>query len=81
MKKVKKNQLKIVIFIAVKNRCILHGRVFVRIIILGHKRCSYCPNFVKEIKFQSFAWGLGTLSYSEAAIHDISSKLLILMGN
>ena len=29
MKKVKKNQLKIVIFTAVKNRCILHGRVFV----------------------------------------------------
>ena len=25
----KKNQLKIVIFTAVKNRCILHGRVFV----------------------------------------------------
>ena len=25
---VKKNQLKIVIFTAVKNRCILHGRVF-----------------------------------------------------
>ena len=29
MKIVKKNQLKIVIFTAVKNRCILHGRVFV----------------------------------------------------
>ena len=29
MKKVKKNQLKIVIFTAVKNCCILHGRVFV----------------------------------------------------
>ena len=29
MKKVKTNQLKIVIFTAVKNRCILHGRVFV----------------------------------------------------
>ena len=25
----KKNQLKIVIFTAVKNRCILHGRIFV----------------------------------------------------
>ena len=29
MKIVKKFQLKIVIFSAVKNRCILHGRVFV----------------------------------------------------
>ena len=29
MKKVKRNQLKIVIFTAVKSRCILHGRVFV----------------------------------------------------
>ena len=29
MKIVKKNQLKIVIFTAVKNSCILHGRVFV----------------------------------------------------
>ena len=31
MKNVKKNQLKIVIFTAVKNRCILHGRVLVMI--------------------------------------------------
>ena len=32
MKKVKKkNQLKIVIFQAVKNRCILHARVFVMV--------------------------------------------------
>ena len=29
MKKVKKIKLRIVIFTAVKNRCILHGRVFV----------------------------------------------------
>ena len=29
MKKVKTFQLKIVIFTVVKNRCILHGRVFV----------------------------------------------------
>ena len=29
MKKVKKIQMKIVIFTAVKNRCMLHGRVFV----------------------------------------------------
>ena len=29
MKIVKKNQLKIVIFTAVKNLCILHGRVFI----------------------------------------------------
>ena len=32
MKIVKKNQLKIVIFTAVKNPCILHGRVFVMLI-------------------------------------------------
>ena len=31
MKIVKKNQLKIVIFTEVKNRCILHGRVFVMV--------------------------------------------------
>ena len=30
-KNVLKNQLKIVIFTAVKNRCILHGRVFVMV--------------------------------------------------
>ena len=29
MKIIKKNQPKIVIFTAVKNRCLLHGRVFV----------------------------------------------------
>ena len=33
MKIVKKFQMKIVIFTAVKNRCILHGRVFVMSII------------------------------------------------
>ena len=32
MKIIKKFQLKILIFTAVKNRCILHGRVFVMII-------------------------------------------------
>ena len=37
MKKVEKNQLKIVIFTAVKNRCILHGRVLVMI-------CLYVSN-------------------------------------
>ena len=36
MKIVKKIQLKIVIFTAVKNRCILHGRVFVMVNSLGH---------------------------------------------
>ena len=29
MKKVKKNQMKIIIFTPVKNRCMLHGHVFV----------------------------------------------------
>ena len=35
MKIVKKIQLKIVIFTAVKNRCILHGRVFVMITLMS----------------------------------------------
>ena len=35
MKKVKIIQLKIVFFTAVKNRCILHGRVFVML-------CGFC---------------------------------------
>ena len=35
MKIAKKNQLKIVIFTAVKNRCLLHGRVFVMSTNLG----------------------------------------------
>ena len=34
MKKVKKFQLKIVIFTAMKNRCILHGCVFVMLYLL-----------------------------------------------
>ena len=44
MKIIKKIQLKIVIFTAVKNRCILHGRVFVM--------SSLSDAFLKqEIKF------------------------------
>ena len=42
MKIVKKFQLKIVIFTAVKNRCMLHGRVFV----MGSKECSSHTVFV-----------------------------------
>ena len=34
MKIIRKFQLKIVIFTAVKNRCILHGRVFVKTVYL-----------------------------------------------
>ena len=36
MKIVKNFQMKIVIFTAVKNRCMLHGRVFVMILILNN---------------------------------------------
>ena len=43
MKIVKKNQLKIIIFTAVKNFCILHGRVFVMLTILDTiDLLSYC---------------------------------------
>ena len=38
MKIVKNNQLKIVIFTAMKNRCILHGHVFV--MICQHHNCN-----------------------------------------
>ena len=38
----KRNQLKIVIFTAVKNRCILHGRVFV----MGFKGSKLHSQFV-----------------------------------
>ena len=37
MKIVKKAQLKIVIFTAVKNRCMLHGRVFVMLNLTAYK--------------------------------------------
>ena len=40
MKIVKKNQLKIVIFTAVKNRCILYRHVFVMVIKLSSKKAS-----------------------------------------
>ena len=55
MKIVIKIQLKIVIFTAVKNRCILNGRVFVMIINddmpirkqwVEHMRNSFTSNFV-----------------------------------
>ena len=38
----KKNQLKIIIFTAVKNRCILHGRVFVMTGSLSEKGVEHC---------------------------------------
>ena len=40
MKIVKMIQLKIVIFTAMKNRCILHGRVFV--MLFGHNMANWC---------------------------------------
>ena len=42
MKIVKRNLLKIVIFTALKNRCILHGRVFV-MNDLDHILVEECP--------------------------------------
>ena len=44
MKKVKKIQPKIVIFTAVKNRCMLHGRVFVMLFLT-----TYQTNHVRTI--------------------------------
>ena len=49
MKIVKKIQLKFVIFTAVKNRCILHGRVFA----MG--TCNLTGN-VKELRTLSRVW-------------------------
>ena len=44
MKIVKKFKAKIVIFAAVKNRCILHGRVFVMVLAvnMGHLQTPHC---------------------------------------
>ena len=52
--KSKKIQLKIVIFTAVKNRCILHGRVFV-MFKDSQRKCTYT-----EVKFIVFCLGLST---------------------
>ena len=46
MKIVKKNQLKIVIFTAVKNRCMLHGHVF-----LMKSLEPECPSHTKSSRF------------------------------
>ena len=53
MKIVKKNQLKIVIFTAVKNRCILHGRVFVmvRISVFDCRVCPMLHNLMGQLKY------------------------------
>ena len=48
MKIVKKFQMKIAIFTAMKNRCILHGRVFVMIASVFSDICQYTkPCYVK----------------------------------
>ena len=48
MKKVKRILLKIVIFTAVKNRCILHGRVFV--MFYGFSGVEAVMNFLSSFK-------------------------------
>ena len=50
MKIVKKILLKIVIFTAVKNRCMLHGRVFVMCVIIG-----FCGQFYQFLSKKIFA--------------------------
>ena len=50
MKIVEKIQLKIVIFTAVKNRCILHGRVFVMISKFQVKKCDVFLCFVGTVR-------------------------------
>ena len=49
LKIIKQFQLKIVIFTAVKNRCIFHGRVFVMKLLFEHQKecfalCECCKN-------------------------------------
>ena len=58
MKIIKKIQLKIVIFTAVKNHCILHGRVFIMLLplavtVLILEIVTKIQNFVKLI-FKTF---------------------------
>ena len=58
MKTVKKQQLKIVIFTAVKNRCLLHGRVFVmkqnhEEIDLNRGKIPQCMSIYGEIHFNT----------------------------
>ena len=66
MKIVKKNQLEIVIFTAVKNRYILHGRVFVMqgfraLSCLGQRRVKggplFLPPFTLDTQWTFFSLG------------------------
>ena len=53
MKIVKTNQLKIVIFTAVKNRCISHGRVFVMIEPKDNRLCFLSNSVYRNRKIVS----------------------------
>ena len=66
MKILKKNTLKIVIFTGVKNRCMLHGRVFVMSCFSSYSVCIVSlfymaiverelPDFHGENKFETFS--------------------------
>ena len=54
MKKVKLFQPKIVIFTAVKNSCMLHGRVFVmffKLFAIDHFKCNFMSALELENQF------------------------------
>ena len=51
MKIVKKIQMKIFIFTAVKNRCILHGRVFVMALHIKKDKVQELQAFVLILKY------------------------------
>ena len=54
MKMVKTNHLKIVIFTAVKNRCILHGHVFIMLTVCCEVTQDLCALLAVEFSFILF---------------------------
>ena len=80
MKIVKKIQLKIVIFTAVKNRCILHGHVFVMGKVAVKLTCSCCV-FQPIILFSrchGFSLLFFTLSVETQSILQLELKKKVL---
>ena len=77
MKKVKTFQLKIVIFAAVKYRCILHGNVYVMLLQGVQRRTVLVVNCVDFLKLLFF--GLLSL-YVVKAVHSLY-KLQTASGN
>ena len=63
MKIVKNFQLKIVIFTAVKNRCILNGRVFVMTKLPTHIHCMTMTNISLNDKYMYFIDGFAWSSW------------------